>query len=248
MNEIDLNDYVAGGYFITKYATKGFWKSPLLPERVISVSGCFGKTLKGQWGWNLEPHREDALDFGVPADKLTLFNDWSLEADGTPDSGYSNIDQMRWAMQNILSATADVLLIGIGLHQELLNDFLTFKPYPPDHPNYVVFQSPSYEGYARQAIENHLVSQRKSLASGGNVLGWEVISFHFNLSHSWLCAGLEQTMNELYGIRPNQYGLINSYEEAKKVYEWIAEDGMQGTRTEPEPHYPWLIVQYPLHP
>ena len=50
-------------------------------------------------------------------------------------------------------------------------------------------------------------------------------------------------MNELFGIRPNPYGLIDTYEDAKKVADWIAEDKHRG---EPLPYYPWLIVQYPL--
>jgi hypothetical protein len=53
-------------------------------------------------------------------------------------------------------------------------------------------------------------------------------------------------MHELFGIRPNQYGLISTYDEAKKVHDWIAEDNMQGTRAEPYPYDAWLLVSYPL--
>jgi hypothetical protein len=53
-------------------------------------------------------------------------------------------------------------------------------------------------------------------------------------------------MHELYGIHPNQYGLIDSHEDAEKVSEWINEDRIGHSRGEPDPYYPWLIVQYPL--
>jgi hypothetical protein len=53
-------------------------------------------------------------------------------------------------------------------------------------------------------------------------------------------------MVNLYNIRPNSSGLIDSYDDAKKVYVWIAEDHMQGHRAEPEPYDIWLLISYPL--
>jgi hypothetical protein len=121
----------------------------------------------------------------------------------------------------------------------LVDVFLDFKPLP--------FDSDQTTDWARGVQTNHIVGEHEPLPTGGNILGFEVTSFHFGHGHSWLCSGLERDMHELFGIRPNSYGLIDSYEEAKKAYQWIAEDKLQGTRAEPEPYYPWLIVQYPLH-
>jgi hypothetical protein len=54
-------------------------------------------------------------------------------------------------------------------------------------------------------------------------------------------------MYQEFGIRPGQYGLIETFEDANKVYEWILEGEAKGEqRAEPEPYYPWLIVRYPL--
>ena len=87
----------------------------------------------------------------------------------------------------------------------------------------------------------------KTLKPNGNILGFEILSYEYsNLGCSWLCSGIDKDMFEQFNIRPNQFGLINSYKEAKQVYEWIAEDELQGTRGEPYPYYPWLIVQYPI--
>lgn len=49
-------------------------------------------------------------------------------------------------------------------------------------------------------------------------------------------------MHQLHGLRPNPYGLIDTYEDAQTVTEWIAEHKEQA---EPLPYYPWLIVEYP---
>jgi hypothetical protein len=94
---------------------------------------------------------------------------------------------------------------------------------------------------------NYALSEGRPLPQRGNALGFEIVSYVYSgFSHSWLCGGIERDMNQLFNIRPNEYGLINSYDEAKEVYEWIAEDKLQGTRAEPEPYHPWLLVQYPL--
>jgi hypothetical protein len=73
------------------------------------------------------------------------------------------------------------------------------------------------------------------------------ISYDQNINDSWLCSGLERDMFEQFGIRPNKNGLINTYDEAMRVYRWIAEDEQRGHRAEPEPYYPWLLVAYPAN-
>ena len=79
------------------------------------------------------------------------------------------------------------------------------------------------------------------------ILGFEIASFAYHdFGHSWLCSGINQDMYQLYGIHPNAYGLIDTAEDARKVYDWIAEDEMQGRRAEPEPYAYWLLVSYPL--
>jgi hypothetical protein len=71
--DIDLSDYVAGGYFVVKYSDDGFWKSDLLPERVISVSDCIGEKLDIVWAWNREEYEKRAIEFGIAADKMEAF-------------------------------------------------------------------------------------------------------------------------------------------------------------------------------
>lgn len=53
-------------------------------------------------------------------------------------------------------------------------------------------------------------------------------------------------MNKLLGLRANARVLIDTYADAKKVNDWIAEDDGKGVRAEPEPYDFWLLVSYPL--
>lgn len=220
MSEIKLKDYVAGGYFVTKYAIEGFWHSRLMPERVVSLSSCIGKQLDVVWGWNVDQYKKEILEFGVRSDKLESFKDWS---GGQVPGSIAELAMARRVIKEFLFSEDEVLLLGASLHRELLADFIDKVP-------------------------SFIVDVDNPPCTKGKPLGFEVIShFASHLSCSWLCSGLEKDMNELFGIQPNQYGLIDSYADAKQVCEWIAEDKMQGTRAEPEPYYPWLIVQYPVN-
>lgn len=241
MSEIDLRDYVASGYFITRYATEGFWKTPLLPERVISVSSCFSKMVYVYWGWDVEKHQAEILDFGIPAEKLPALREWSTGNDvGHPNVFYS-LNAAQQFIAEFLPAQDDLLLIGSALPEELVDVFLADNPQTTLDADKQLVISDNPFGM------NRVLLAKKSLEAGGKVLGFEIAGyFSSSPNESWLSNGIEKDMHELFAIHPNQVGLINTYEEAKKVYEWIAEDKMQGTRAEPEPYYPWLLVQYPL--
>jgi hypothetical protein len=237
--EIDLSDYIAGGYFVVKYAHNGLQRSDLLPERLISLSECICQKLNIVWGWNIEnyDHKEQAFNFGIPTDKVEAFCEWCAGKD--PGALYS-LDIAREFIAEFLADTSDVVLVGIAMYKDMVEGFLAANKQKVYFAN---------EGIDKEFIHgvNYVLSEGNRLPTDSNPLGFEVVGYSYNdLGHSWLCSSLDKDMHELFSIRPNQYGLIDSYEDAKKVYDWIAEDEMRGTRSEPEPYYPWLIVQYPL--
>ena len=235
--DIDLSDYVAGGYFVVKYSHDGLQRSDLLPERLISLSACVCRKLDIVWGWNPKEYEHSAVDLGIATNRIEAFCQWCAGKD--PGALYS-LDIGREFIARFLTDTSDVALVGIAMHKDMVDDFLAANKQKVYFAN---------EGIEKEFIHgvNYVLSEGKHLPTGNNPLGFEVLGYSYNdLGHSWLCSGLEKDMHELFGIRPNQYGLIDSYADAKKVYEWIAEDKMQGTRAEPEPYYPWLIVQYPV--
>ncbi len=90
------------------------------------------------------------------------------------------------------------------------------------------------------------IDEKLRLESGGTALGFEVIGFGYGLECTWLCSGLEREMFCKFDIRPNEYGLIDTYAQAQKVHDWILEDEQKGIRAEPIPYNFWLIVKYPL--
>jgi hypothetical protein len=129
--------------------------------------------------------------------------------------------------------------MGIGLPERLIEAFLQEEQH-------------AYDPHQAQQIRvvmgvSRVATLRQELEHEGKVLGYELLGYEESLAHSWLCSGLDREMYTVFGIRPNQHGLIDSLDEAMQVYDWIAEDEQQGHRAEPEPYYPWLLVEYPLH-
>lgn len=121
---INLNDYVAGGYFVARYAPFRPVLSQSLPERFISLSGCFAKTACQYWGWEAEKNTKEILDFGIAVEKLPALKKWS----SSKDIGYPNVFYTLAAAQQFIAEflphDQDLLVLGIAIPSTLLNGFL----------------------------------------------------------------------------------------------------------------------------
>jgi hypothetical protein len=231
MSTVDLNNYYSSGYFLIRADHPDGWEL-LSTGQLVSLSTCVCPRLELSWGWN-PGDRESALEFGIPADRLDEFVAWcqhDYETEMDLWSMFHSKESARRFIKRFLPDIQNLYLIEVGLPREL------------EEKNW---REPSEEEVygVEKRIEQHL-----SMETDGEVLGFEVVSFEYgNLGHSWLCSHLDIEMSQLFGIRPNQYGLLNTHDEAKKIYEWIAEDEMMGTRAEPVPYDFWLLVSYPLN-
>jgi hypothetical protein len=235
---IDLNAYVAGGYFLVRSVTRDADRSPdLLPERLLSLSRCICPAVEIVWGWNGQ-EQVHALDFGVPEHKLADLRAWSTSETVDFPNVFLTLAAARQFAEDFLPEQEHLHLLGIGLPVGLINDFLRHKQTVYD----------AHLGQSREIIYgvSYMAKQRQPLPPGGQSLGYEVLSYDMNINCSWLCNGIERDMADQFGICPNQHGLIATHDEALQVYAWIAEDEQRGTRAEPEPYYPWLVVDYPL--
>lgn len=235
METIDLTNFYSGGSYLIR-ADNPNWGAPFLegfPEKLISLSTCVcPRRLSVVWGWEpLSRDRQTALDFGIEESQFNEFVSWCQSAVPSEIDIWSVFPSPLFAQRFIkrfISNTDDLHLIGIGLAIELLDIW----DYGQEHKDGVT-----------KTLES-----KTPLEEGGVPLGFEIVSFQSDFSHSWLCSGIHKDMDELFGIQVNARGLIDSYQDAKKVHDWIAEDEMQGRRSEPEPYTPWLFVSYPLEP
>jgi hypothetical protein len=243
MMDIDLTQYVAGGYFIIKSVLRDADRSPdLLPERLISLSSeCICPSVKIYWGWESGKHHPEALEFGILPEKLPELAVWSKENHETEidhPNVFLNLEAAQSFASHFLPPQSDTVLLGIGLPESLVADFMAENQQ--FHESQDGTRTPIVNGVQK------ILSQSSQLPGGGETIGFEVVSYWQMLGHSWLCSGLERDMADHFGIRPNAHGLIATHTEAMRVYAWIAEDEQRGHRAEPEPYYPWLLVEYPL--
>lgn len=242
MDAIDLSDYVSGGYFVAKPIQREPWMSKeLLPQTIISVSSCRNNSkVLVYWGWDIEKHHNAVVNLGIPSSKISDFQEWSTSDKVGYTSTFYTLGAAREFICTFITDDSSWSIFGVGLPKQMANKFLIDNPRSSFDPRTQTWQ--------KEILGVNLaLSQHKALDPNGTILGFEIISYsYFDMNCSWLCNGIDRDMFKLFNIRPNQYGLIDSYAEAKQVYEWIAEDELQGTRSEPEPYYPWLIVQYPI--
>jgi hypothetical protein len=238
---INLRDYTAGGYFITKYAhRKNRISSELLPERLVSLSSCISNLLPVFYGWKPEIDQQYALDFGIAHEKLSSYSSWSnrnRKAEiGYPDIFYS-LEAAREFITEYLPSRDDLLLLGVGLHNTLVKPFLK-----DNKPQIALNVKPDfYERWeldpAEQFGMDRLFSLQQPLPPGGVSLGFDVVCYDKQFVCSWLCLVLEYELDEKFGIRVNSSGLFNTFDEAKIAHS-LALSG------EDIPYYPFLVVQY----
>lgn len=228
----ELQDFYSGGYFLIRMGRPD-WGYPFdeyLPDgNLMSLSNCICKNrLMIHWGWT-PGDKEAALDFGIHEHQWDDFVDWC----GTAYLEYMDVfsmfyspDGAREFIKRFDLDTEDLFIVGAGLPQELQINWQN-----EDDENGVVKR----------------IQQKLPLEPSDSVLGFDVISYSYtDFSTSWLCSGLERDMNDLFNIRTNEIGLLASFEDAKTIYDWIAEDEQKGTRAEPEPYDFWLLTSYPI--
>ncbi len=231
------SEFLAAGYFLLQATGRDEMRSPdLLPDRLLSLSTCICPSVHVYWGWDED---EAQRQFGFPIERWSELAAWESDRLEWPNVFHSLAHARDFC--RMFDLTHEHLhLIGVGLPKTL---------YPAFANRRAPLQSynPVTDEYVDQAdgIQT-MLQQQDLLATGGEMLGFEVVSYYSGLSHSWLCASLENTMHTKFNIRPNSHGLIATYEQAMQVYEWIAADEQKGHRAEPEPYFPWLIIDYPL--
>lgn len=235
MTAVDRSQFYSGGFFLIRSGHPGWEEldAELVPPKLVSLSDHISPRFNVVWTW-IPGDQESALNFGVQATKWDELEMYCLEEfEKQIDLGgvFSARQYAQQFVATFIPDRTDLYLVEIGLPKALEES---------------EWREAATEHQTKSSIESQ-IEQHRPLLPDGTILGFDVVGFEYNnLSCSWICSYIHRDMYKLYGMRPNQYGLLDSFDDAQKVYDWIAEDEMKGTRAEPIPYDFWLLVSHPL--
>ena len=243
---MDLGDFVFGGTILVRAFPAPDWLAgPLLPETILSASGCLCASVPDtwaiRWAWPSEAERlEQAAAFGLTADQLEALTSWT---DAAWDdhrlrwpSVLSSPDVARDLAEQFLADQADLHILGLGLPLEHVERFSVAPTGQCEGGTCCSVGSPGvYE----------TLSLRQRLPEGGRILGYEILAYLNDAPPpcSWLCNSLHGPAAEALGITPNAAGFIESHAEAQAAADFCNRDDVP---SEPAFWAPWAIVEYPL--
>ncbi|HYX52605.1 MAG TPA: hypothetical protein VE783_04090 [Candidatus Limnocylindrales bacterium] len=221
-------DFISGGYFLTKRVQRPRDVSDLIPESFLTISNCFASLAPDMWaeaGYNYEPQErvEKAAEFGIPASALPALVELFTS---TEQPHHSNAFPKFAVAREFYRHCADknsIALLGIGLEPSLVE---SFRSQLTDDVNH---------GYGLE----ERIKLNNRLAPAGTPLGFEPLGYDATKFHSWLCHNAPVEALQKFGVRPNSMGFIDSLEDAVRVTR-----DLKATGAEPAIWEPWLIVQY----
>ena len=239
--ETKLSEFISAGFLVTLEVNRpSYISAELLPAQIVSASGCIAPFAPDTWciEWTQDTQEsriEDALVFGLDSHALNEITAWA-----TPLFDKS----IRWPNVIVDLATAEELIshflshlpgikvLELGLHRSMMQEFCQEAEPPP--------QKPGFAPNGRQGV-HEVILEAKLPTGGGYILGFEPLVFDYSLSCSWLCNSLDTEVYQALGIKPNQHGLIESFDEALKCVEHISRDDVDA---EPGLWLPWLLIDH----
>jgi hypothetical protein len=132
-----------------------------------------------------------------------------------------------------MSPDTNVVLLGLGLHESLVDGFLAAARPPERMPGY----APAGESGVYECVK-----ARTAVSDAGVAAGFELLAADGGLLNcSWLCNGLDTVCAEALGVRTNSRGFVPTYTAALRCAEYIASDEVGA---EPGLWLPWLVTIY----
>jgi hypothetical protein len=228
-----MSEYISGGYYIVKTIPRPNNLSDLLPDSLLTMSACFTHVMRDivQLQWDRyedvsEAIAEEASAFGIRTAQIPDVVSWAKSLHNTNYLVFTDVQPVLELHARFLSdVTAHV--IGIGLHTSLLGSF----------------ESQLTKDVNKGFGLVELVNDRLPPAEAGSHLGFEPLGFEGTKFHSWLCHYAPDEVFKRFGIRPNQFGLMDKFEDARQVNDYLLETG-----AEPAIWTPWLLLDYTPSP
>lgn len=243
---IPLEDYVSGGYLITRFidaASVNQWmrhvcgaSEDLLPPTILSVGFCEAR-FAPCFDWAGASH-EDYAEFGIPANLIQQLNEWTnnlLDSEIGYPRIFLKLSTAREYIGRFLCGPRDIQLLGIGLHKD---DHGRLEEVKKLNPSCIEPSGAKMAGFEGSGFAQAIRLGDKPVE--GEILGFDVIACRYVIDHSWHCNGLAGDGVELFHFRPNRFGLIDERTNAVKLADFANE-----RLVEDSIWLPVLVTRYP---
>jgi hypothetical protein len=242
---VNRSSFLSAGFFLSTRVPRPTYGTPeLLPETILSASGCICPFVPETWAiaWcsHSRPERaSQALRFGLSEDSIdTLISSVTAIISDESNYGFPNVCFSNEAavalVQTALPLIPGLVLFELGLHEEYVDIFCKEAAPPVSPPGF----APVGENGVLSAIRRNT-----HLSRTGRLLGFEPVVFDAALSCSWLCNGLERDVAAILDVRPNEQGFLPDLESARRAVTYISRPDVGA---EPGLWLPWLLVEHPL--
>src|SRR3954468_12710108 len=233
-----MQDLTCVGYHVVRlFEPPAALSSGLLPEKVLTVSSCLTESFPDSWAlaWvrcTDEARAASAVKFGIAPGALPhvcarigeLFNDGAAAW----PTVWRRSAIAREVTRELLREPRGLAFVGVGVPADFVDGVLSeLAPQPQE----------GAPGAYLAALA------REPMASGGTLIGWEVLGFDRGSCHSWLCNGVHVEAATRIDRRPGPLGLLESEAAARDVLRMMAEDPQ---KAEPATWVPAAVLQYEL--
>jgi hypothetical protein len=231
-------EIVSGGIYVVQLLARpqGLGEG-LLPDRILTLSGCLTELFPEEWALEWvscdEAERvESAAKLGIAAQRVPLLVQRMTQEFDAGRLGWpcvwQSLEAARAAAAEFELDEQAFALLELGVPADCVSELATqLQPQPAEGACglYVALQ------------------QQRPLPAGGVDVGWEVLGAERGGSlHSWLCNSLERDALERLQLRPGALGLLASEAEARAVLALIA----SGIGAEPVPWFPAVLRRHAL--
>jgi hypothetical protein len=158
---VDMNDYIAGGFFVVPRIPRPTDTSDLLLQNILTLSNCLTAVVPDTWAVDLgypadEDRADGAAQLSIPPTVIPDLVKW-VTAEIGPDrpSAFRSVNVAREFYRRFITQ-ADVLVIGIGLHRSLQASFDAQIGKDPTIRRRIVEASSTERSLARRRFRSRL--------------------------------------------------------------------------------------------
>ncbi len=241
---MDDGAYLSAGYFLTRPVACEWLDPTRFPPRLLTLNKDLAPALPSSeflegsepWpGWR-EKQRHRVLDFfAIDRSRLEEFRRWYVSptnaalVDWDPPYGSVGLEFVRETARRFLPAGTDATILGLSAATSDVGAIARCfgeENEDPFVPKWVTRCAPP--------------------EPGGRVLGFEsapILRECAQRACSWICEGLDwEEVERVLGLRPNEFGLLETYEEACRASAWLR--GLGGL-CGGDRWFPWRVTAYP---